>query len=70
MYTVDVQLSSELSHCSLANVVPFIWWYRKVADWSAKVALASLVKGNKLFGVGTLPDYERVAGYVPLTYIL
>lgn len=70
MYTEGIQTFNNASHCSSANVVPFIWWYRKV-DWPV-VTLVSLVNGKVLFGV---PNawYSgirlNIAGCVPLIQI-
>lgn len=44
------QSAREATHCSSANVVSLIWWYRKLADLSASVTLASLENGKLLFG--------------------
>ena len=69
IYAAGIQVRSESSHCSSANVVPFIWWYTKVVDWSTEVVLASLVKGNELFGSTILWVFEKDAGCVPLIHI-
>ena len=58
MYSVATQTLRDSSHCSSTNVVPFIWWHKKVIDLSAEFTLASLVNGNEMF--------SKVTGWVPL----
>ena len=72
MYSEGIQAVKESSHCSSAKVVPLIWWYRKVADPSAKVTLASLAKRNALSGSalsGAPPSEVYNTGFVPLIQI-
>ena len=52
MYVEGAHEFNDGTNCSSANVVPLIWWYKKLAVPSSVVMLAILLNGKETLGAG------------------